>query len=219
MDLDRIALLALNKLDLLTGPITARDMVKAGVRFNGFDFSFFFLNVQAMAAIRGVGGRPEAALRKYRALALRMLREAVDVRPVLSVLTRLGGVSIATNGTIQATRAILRAMKISDLIPRGEVYTSEEYGAMKSEGVIHRAIRQRWGDRSIWAVGDSIKQDLRPASAAGMLPVWVTEFCTEEELREMPPPGTVRIKSISELPGMFGRRQVPRNRRDTIGDS
>jgi FMN phosphatase YigB (HAD superfamily) len=112
-------------------------------------------------------------------------------------------VLIATNGTVEATDAIMRTLSIEDLVPRECVYISEEYGSLKREGRIHRVIRNRFGNVRMWGVGNRIEDDLIPGAAMGMIPVWVTEFCDPEERVRVPPVGTKVIRSISELPSVL----------------
>jgi FMN phosphatase YigB (HAD superfamily) len=85
------------------------------------------------------------------------------------------------------------------LIPPSERYVSESFGAGKESGIIHRAIRTRFGTSTIFCVGDSVEADLEPGAAVGMKPIWATAYCDPRELKKVPPKGTKRIPSIRVL--------------------
>ena len=203
-DLHKISLAALKQLSPHKEQVRREQIIKAATPYWRDDFSFFFLNTNIMSELFDGTQNPGQLLAEYRSRALKLLRETSNIRPLfLSLLAHEHTLSIATNGTVEATLAILDALSISDLVTRGQLHVSEEYGVFKRNGTIHQAIRQRYGDREIWCVGDSVVEDLIPGAASGMTPIWVTEFCDSDALRELPPAGTKTIRSIHDLPNLI----------------
>ena len=204
-DFHKISIAALNYLKSGRERIEAQTIIRVGEQYRSYKFSYLFLNQQAVAELFPESSKPKGLLDEYRTCVLKSIASIPRVRALFEILSKhCDTILIATNGTTEATFAILEAFDLKDLIPSDNLYISEQYGCLKERGTIHRAIRQRFPDQLIWSVGDSVRQDLIPSAKENMTPIWVTEFCAADELTQIPPSTTIVIPSIQILPSLLG---------------
>jgi FMN phosphatase YigB (HAD superfamily) len=208
-DLHSIGLSALSE---VLGRVVSDEELMSSVRRSGDPaFSYFFLDRHAMARLVRVdklqSGVPEI-LEGYRRIVLSVLAGLSTPHQVLCSLKTAGfTLGIATNGTVESTFAILRALRIREYVADKYILISERFGSLKSAGAIHSYAKRAFAGGMIYGVGDSVTEDLWPASAAGIVPVWVTHYCTSEELLRLPPPETLRIELLSDIPSAIGESE------------
>jgi len=201
-DLNALAMRSLHEMcPHLRGMVWSEIVEVVARDHDSYSMSVFDLDIVSMSALVAGHCEPAAALDAYRSRVLDGLRSIVLPRRVFCTLRGMGArIAVATNGTIDSTGRILGGLGVDQDVADRDRYVSEAFGVLKSTGVIHSAIREDNSALNIVCVGDSIVEDLRPAVLAQMRPVWMVGFLEAGVLLGAPPPETMRIRSIAEVP-------------------
>ena len=121
-----------------------------------------------------------------------------DAKPALDAL-RVAGYRVA----IIANQPAERTEELRFLGVRAEVMgMSAEMGVHKPAPEFYVAALQRMGDPAaadVAYVGDRLDNDIHPATAAGMRPVWIRRGPWAAITTDTPPPGTLIVNSLDEL--------------------
>ena len=121
-----------------------------------------------------------------------------DAKPALDAL-RVAGYRVA----IIANQPAERTEELRFLGVRAEVMgMSAEMGVHKPAPEFYVAALQRMGDPAaadVAYVGDRLDNDIHPAAAAGMRPVWIRRGPWAAITTDTPPPGTLIVNSLDEL--------------------
>ena len=121
-----------------------------------------------------------------------------DAKPALDAL-RVAGYLVA----IIANQPAERTEELRFLGVRAEVMgMSAEMGVHKPAPEFYVAALQRMGDPAaadVAYVGDRLDNDIHPAAAAGMRPVWIRRGPWAAITTDTPPPGTLIVNSLDEL--------------------
>lgn len=121
-----------------------------------------------------------------------------DAKPALDAL-RAAGYRVA----IIANQPAERTEELRFLGVRAEVMgMSAEMGVHKPAPEFYVAALERMGDppaADVAYVGDRLDNDVHPAAAAGMRPVWIRRGPWAAITTDTPPPGTLIVDSLDEL--------------------
>lgn len=121
-----------------------------------------------------------------------------DAKPALDAL-RTAGYRVA----IIANQPAERTEELRFLGVRAEVMgMSVEMGVHKPAPEFFSAALQRMGDPApadVAYVGDRLDNDVHPAAAAGMRPVWIRRGPWAQITEDAPPAGTLVVDSLTEL--------------------
>jgi HAD superfamily hydrolase (TIGR01662 family) len=121
-----------------------------------------------------------------------------DAKPALDAL-RLAGYRVA----IIANQPAERTEELRFLGVRAEVMgMSAEMGVHKPAPEFFVQALQRMGNppaADVAYVGDRLDNDIHPAAAAGMRPVWIRRGPWAAITTDTPPPGTLIVDSLDEL--------------------
>lgn len=146
-----------------------------------------------------IGNAPKLE-KLYWSTLLLWLRPYPGLRETLDRLKAMGiRIGVGTNMTADWQYAKLEVMKVMDCVDF--MVTSEEAGAEKPDrGLFDLCVEKAHCEASECAfVGDSLKGDVTGALNAGMRAVW---FNPHGRL-DVPPEGTMRIATLSELPELI----------------
>lgn len=126
-----------------------------------------------------------------------------DAKPALDAL-RGAGYRVA----IIANQPAERTEELRFLGVRAEVMgMSAEMGVHKPAPEFYIAALRRMGDPApadVAYVGDRLDNDVHPAAAAGLRPVWIRRGPWALITQDMPPAGTLVVDSLSELVERIG---------------
>jgi HAD superfamily hydrolase (TIGR01549 family) len=121
-----------------------------------------------------------------------------DARPALDAL-RAAGFGLA----IVANQPASRTDELRFLGVRADVMAmSEEMGVHKPDQAFFEEALRLMGSpapESVAYVGDRLDNDVRPAAAAGMRPIWLRRGPWAVITMDVPPPGTLVVDSLTEL--------------------
>lgn len=121
-----------------------------------------------------------------------------DAKPALDAL-RVAGYRVA----IIANQPAERTEELRFLGVRAEVMgMSAEMGVHKPARAFFAEALHRMGDppaADVAYVGDRLDNDIHPATAAGMRPVWIRRGPWAAITTDTPPPGTLIVNSLDEL--------------------
>jgi HAD superfamily hydrolase (TIGR01662 family) len=121
-----------------------------------------------------------------------------DAKPALDAL-RGAGYRVA----IIANQPAERTEELRFLGVRAEVMgMSSEMGVHKPAPEFYTEALKRMGDppaADVAYVGDRLDNDIRPAAAAGMRPIWIRRGPWALITEDAPPPATVVVDSLTEL--------------------
>lgn len=144
--------------------------------------SRIYRSARCLAAIEGAFLPTEPRLDlTYRAVELynQELLANSKLKPLArQTLDKLKGqgarLALVTNGPEDAQNNLIRHLDIAGLFER--VFTSGGYRLSKKNGLFLLAARETgWPAQQITVVGDSIENDVEPAAAAGMKPIWFND--------------------------------------------
>jgi putative hydrolase of the HAD superfamily len=129
-----------------------------------------------------------------------------DVRPALLAARARGQRLVVVSNWDVSLHDVLRALDLEPLLDA--ILTSAEVGARKPAAVVFERALELVGARAAQAihVGDSLKEDVAGARAAGIEPVLVCRDGAD------PMPDVRTIRSLSELPALTlrtRRREMP----------
>jgi HAD superfamily hydrolase (TIGR01662 family) len=121
-----------------------------------------------------------------------------DAKPALDAL-RAAGYHVA----LIANQPAERTEELRFLGVRAEVMgMSAEMGVHKPAPEFYVKALRRMGSpepESVAYVGDRLDNDIHPAAAAGMRPVWIRRGPWAAITEDVPPPGTLVVDSLTEL--------------------
>lgn len=141
----------------------------------------------------------DAALDAYGAFRAEDLY--ADAVPTLRALAGAGlGVAVAGNQPAQRTRE-LRALGV----PGEPLFTSDEIGVEKPDAAFFRVLLARLGNpdpAAVAYVGDRVDNDVEPARAAGLVPVWLRRG-PWGLLAPPPAEPVLTVRTLAELPGLL----------------
>ncbi len=121
-----------------------------------------------------------------------------DAKPALDAL-RAAGFGLA----IVANQPANRTDELRFLGVRADVMAmSEEMGVQKPDQAFFEETLRLIGNpapESVAYVGDRLDNDIGPAAAAGMRPIWIRRGPWAVITTDVPPPGTLVVDSLAEL--------------------
>lgn len=131
----------------------------------------------------GIPMTPEEALAFQK--LYRQKQECITISPVIEEMLRdcsehADGLGILTNGPSEKQWMKIRQLGLERFMDRSMIIVSGDVGMDKPDPAIFRLAEQRSGKRpeELLYVGDSLKNDIYPASACG----WHTVWCNRDAL-------------------------------------